>query len=59
MYTANIISFLAAPKLQLAVNSIEELAYNSRLQVVVEKGNIFESVLMVKTKLIIYKLTQK
>jgi len=46
-YTGNIISFLAVPKLQPAVSSVEELAYSSNLQVVVGKSTIFETVLLV------------
>jgi hypothetical protein len=46
-YTGNIISFLAVPKLQPAVSSAEELAYNSNLQVVVGRGSVFETVLLV------------
>ena len=47
LYAVNIISFVAVPKLKPFVNSIEELAYNNKLQVAVPKGTIFETILLV------------
>ena len=48
LYNDNVISFVAVPKLKPFVSSVEDLAYNSKLEVAVAKGSIFETILLVQ-----------
>lgn len=51
LYTGVLISYLTIPKMRPIVETVEELAESTRLQVVAIKNSIFESTLLVSSEL--------